>query len=120
MLGWVVLWPAVCWGVDALRCAPTHPHSTRAQVLQAGGAGGEADGQGQGQGQQRGPGGRVRGGGLGAGRVGGGSAGREGPLPQPSPEALQQLEAMGFDRVRATRALQQTGNDVNAAIAMLV
>lgn len=41
-------------------------------------------------------------------------------LPPPSPEHLQQLMAMGFDRSRAERALQQTNNDINQAIALLV
>lgn len=41
-------------------------------------------------------------------------------LPPANPEAVQQLMAMGFDREQAARALQATGNDVNAAIALLV
>lgn len=41
-------------------------------------------------------------------------------LPPPSQEGIAQLAAMGFDVNRAAQALQQTGNDVNAAIALLV
>jgi len=41
-------------------------------------------------------------------------------LPQPSPEGLAQLAAMGFDEMRAAQALQAAGNDVNDAIALLV
>ena len=41
-------------------------------------------------------------------------------LPEPSPEGIAQLAAMGFDQARAARALQETGNDVNSAIALLV
>ena len=36
------------------------------------------------------------------------------------PGALQQLLAMGFSEAHASRALQLTHNDVNAAIALLV
>lgn len=38
----------------------------------------------------------------------------------PSPEALQSLLAMGFSRERAVQALQQAGNDLQTAIALLV
>lgn len=41
-------------------------------------------------------------------------------LPPPDQEGVAQLAAMGFDETRAAQALQQTGNDVNAAIALLV
>ncbi len=39
---------------------------------------------------------------------------------EPSPEAMETLVGMGFDRSRAAAALQRTGNDVQAAIAQLV
>lgn len=41
-------------------------------------------------------------------------------LPEPSPEAVQQLVAMGFDAARAAQALQHSGGDVQAAIQFLV
>lgn len=37
-----------------------------------------------------------------------------------SPEAIQQLVGMGFDETRASRALETTRNDVQAAISLLV
>ena len=42
------------------------------------------------------------------------------PLPQPAPQALQQLVAMGFDQAQATRALQTSNNDVQMALAQLL
>lgn len=39
---------------------------------------------------------------------------------QPSPEALEQLMAMGFDRNQAAAALAQTQNNVQNALAMLL
>ncbi len=41
-------------------------------------------------------------------------------LPQASAEAVQQLVAMGFEHQQAARALQQTNNDVQAAIGLLL
>jgi len=37
-----------------------------------------------------------------------------------SEEAVVRLVEMGFDRARAVRTLQQTNNDVDAAIELLV
>lgn len=42
------------------------------------------------------------------------------PRVQPSEEALEQLIAMGFDRTSASAALQQTGNNVQAALSILL
>lgn len=42
------------------------------------------------------------------------------PMPEPLPEAVQQLVDMGFDRDRAKNALQQTRNDVQLALQMLL
>lgn len=39
---------------------------------------------------------------------------------EPSPEAVQQLVAMGFDEQQARGALQQTGNSVEAALQYLL
>lgn len=39
---------------------------------------------------------------------------------EPSPEALDALLSMGFSRERAVAALQQAGNDLQTAIALLV
>ena len=41
-------------------------------------------------------------------------------LPAASPEAVQQLVAMGFDPTRAAAALQQSHNDVQAALTYLL
>ena len=41
-------------------------------------------------------------------------------LPAASPEAVQQLVAMGFDPQRAAAALQQSHNDVQAALTYLL
>lgn len=49
-----------------------------------------------------------------AGGTGGGRA------VEPSPGAVSSLVAMGFSRQQAVAALQQAGNDVQAAIALLV
>ncbi|KAJ3145899.1 hypothetical protein HDU89_006785 [Geranomyces variabilis] len=38
----------------------------------------------------------------------------------PSPDAVAQLEGMGFDRVRVLQALQRTGNNVQVAAAFLI
>lgn len=74
--------------------------------------------------------GAAAGAGAGAGAAGAAAAGRGfGPgtqpapgarLPQPSAEAVQQLVAMGFEHQQAARALQQTNNDVQAAISLLL
>lgn len=64
--------------------------------------------------------GPARGDGGGGARGGRRAPVRAGPPPEPSPEALEQLLSMGFDRARATAALQRTHNDVQAAIAQLV
>ena len=48
-----------------------------------------------------------------------GAAARGGAV-EPSPEALRQLVAMGFDESSAARALQQTGNNVEAALQYLL
>lgn len=42
------------------------------------------------------------------------------PLPQADEAALAQLQAMGFDRARATAALQQCGSDLQDALALLL
>lgn len=42
------------------------------------------------------------------------------PRVAASPEAIQQLVGMGFDEGRASRALETTSNDVQAAISLLV
>lgn len=39
---------------------------------------------------------------------------------EPSAEAVSALVAMGFSREQAVRALQQSGNDVQTAISLLV
>lgn len=41
-------------------------------------------------------------------------------LPDASPEALEQLVAMGFDSSQAELALRQSRNDVQAALATLL
>lgn len=41
-------------------------------------------------------------------------------LPAASPDAIQQLVAMGFDPIRAGAALQQSHNDVQAALTYLL
>jgi hypothetical protein len=51
---------------------------------------------------------------------GGGGGAAAGPGAEPSPEAMDTLMSMGFDRARAAAALRRTGNDVQAAIAQLV
>ena len=38
----------------------------------------------------------------------------------PSPEALAQLVAMGFEEQRASNALQQANNDLQTALALLL
>lgn len=55
---------------------------------------------------------------VGASAAGAGAAAAE--LPAPSPEALQALLAMGFSQQQAAQALQQAGNDLQTAIALLV
>ncbi|GMH35446.1 hypothetical protein BSKO_03314 [Bryopsis sp. KO-2023] len=42
------------------------------------------------------------------------------PRATASPEAIQQLVGMGFEEARVSRALETTGNDVQAAISLLV
>lgn len=39
---------------------------------------------------------------------------------EPSPEAVAQLQAMGFDEARARQALASTGNDVERALHLLL
>lgn len=41
-------------------------------------------------------------------------------LPAASPDAVQQLVAMGFDPSRAAVALQQSHNDVQTALTYLL
>ena len=41
-------------------------------------------------------------------------------LPEASPDAVQQLVAMGFDPSRAAAALQQSHNDVQTALTYLL
>ena len=41
-------------------------------------------------------------------------------LPAASPDAVQQLVAMGFDPTRAAAALQQSHNDVQTALTYLL
>ena len=41
-------------------------------------------------------------------------------LPAASPEALETLIGMGFDSTQATRALQQSHNDIQTALALLL
>lgn len=41
-------------------------------------------------------------------------------LPPASPEALETLVGMGFDSAQATRALQQSHNDIQTALALLL
>ncbi len=41
-------------------------------------------------------------------------------LPAASPDAVQQLVAMGFDPNRAAAALQQSHNDVQTALTYLL
>lgn len=64
------------------------------------------------------------GGALGAGAGGGGrgpaGAAAAAALVEASPEAVEQLLAMGFERGAVVRALQASGNDVQAAIALLL
>lgn len=64
------------------------------------------------------------GGGAGSGAgaaagAGAGPAGAAAALP-PAPEALESLLSMGFPRDQAVAALQQAGNDLQMAIALLV
>jgi hypothetical protein len=54
------------------------------------------------------------------GGVGGGRGGAGGPAVQPSSGSINTLVSMGFSRDQAVRALQQSGNDVQNAIALLV
>lgn len=49
-----------------------------------------------------------------------GGTGGGGRAVEPSPGAVSTLVAMGFSRQQAVAALQQAGNDVQAAIALLV
>ena len=51
---------------------------------------------------------------------GGGAAAAAARAVEPSPEALQQLVAMGFDEGSAAQALRQTGNNVEAAVQYLL
>ena len=41
-------------------------------------------------------------------------------LPDASPDAVQQLVAMGFDPARAAAALQQSHNDIQTALTYLL
>ena len=41
-------------------------------------------------------------------------------LPEASPDAVQQLVAMGFDAARAAAALQQSHNDIQTALTFLL
>ncbi|KAL4436662.1 hypothetical protein ABPG75_003801 [Micractinium tetrahymenae] len=50
----------------------------------------------------------------------GGGGGAAAAAVEPSPEAVQQLVAMGFDEQQARGALQQTGNNVEAALQYLL
>jgi len=54
------------------------------------------------------------------GPSGAAAAGYMPPMPEPLPEVVQQLVDMGFDRDRARSALQQTSNDVELALQMLL
>lgn len=67
-----------------------------------------------------GPTGGMMGGPAAAGGVGGGRGGAGGPAVQPSAGSINTLVSMGFSRDQAVRALQQSGNDVQNAIALLV
>jgi hypothetical protein len=51
---------------------------------------------------------------------GGGAAAAVARPTEPSPEAVQQLVAMGFDQGSAAQALRQTGNNVEAALQYLL
>jgi hypothetical protein len=78
-----------------------------------------------GEGFYDGPAGRAPGAAAGGARqrhAGGRAAGAAGGgvLPAASPEALQELLSMGFSREQAVHALQQAGNDLQTAIALLV
>ena len=42
------------------------------------------------------------------------------PVVEPSPDALQQLVAMGFDEAAAAQALRTTSNNVEAALQYLL
>ncbi len=57
---------------------------------------------------------------AGGGAAGGDVAPSAPGLPPPSPEAVQQLVAMGFSEGEAARALQLANNDVQAAIGLLL
>lgn len=53
--------------------------------------------------------------------TGAGAGGGVAPhLPPPSPEAVEQLVAMGFGAAESERALQLANNDVQAAIGLLL
>ena len=41
-------------------------------------------------------------------------------LPEASPDAVQQLVAMGFDAATAAAALQQSHNDIQTALTLLL
>mgnify|MGYP001810831255 CR=1 FL=1 len=56
----------------------------------------------------------------GAAPRGGGATRRAAAAAEPSPEAVQQLVAMGFDQGQAAAALRQTGNNVEAALQYLL
>ncbi|KXZ43540.1 hypothetical protein GPECTOR_87g402 [Gonium pectorale] len=58
--------------------------------------------------------------GLGVMGGGTGAAATAPHLPPPSREAVEQLVAMGFAEAEAARALQLAGNDVQAAIGLLL
>jgi hypothetical protein len=56
----------------------------------------------------------------GGGGGGAGAAAAAARATEPSPEAVQQLVAMGFDEGSAAQALRQTGNNVEAALQYLL
>lgn len=95
------------------------PTAAQMQAQQAAAAAAAMGGAGAGGGGFQPPGGRAAAAGM-AQRGVGAAAAAAAAAVHPSPEAVQQLVAMGFDEAHATAALRQTGNNVEAALQYLL